>query len=225
MLPKSYQQTQVKKFASTDQTPLSYTNKHHYKISIQKQLPLITITRLFILFTVRMCKYNNSLINKVLVLLQYWPKAKRITASIIIINKLCYQHPRTSLFYLLLYIHKANYPGRPISSAISCSTSQIATYLDYLLTSLVKPQPTYIKDSKGALRVIKDFRFTGSHRFSFTMDIKSLYTIIHAMMAYLLLSISLTNAHNNIHLATNTLIRLATLLSLFLKNKHIHVQQ
>ena len=147
MLPKSYQQTQVKKFASTDQTPLSCTNKHHYKISIQKQLPLITITRLFILFTVRMCKYNNSLINKVLILLQYWPKAKRITASIIIINKLCYQHPRTSLFYLLLKIHKANYPGRPIASAISCSTSQIATYLDYLLTSLVKPQPTYINDS------------------------------------------------------------------------------
>ena len=52
------------------------------------------------------------------------------------------------------------------------------TYLDQLLTPLLKQLPTYIKDSSAALRVFKDFRFSGDHRYLFTMDVKSLYTVI-----------------------------------------------
>eukprot|EP00794_Sanderia_malayensis_P003826 gene3826-4358_t len=47
-------------------------------------------------------------------------------------NKLYIQHPRTSVFYMLPKIHKANNPGRPIVSAVSCPTSHVAAYLDSL---------------------------------------------------------------------------------------------
>ena len=66
----------------------------------------------------------------------------------------------------------------PSVSAVSCPTSQIATYLDHLLTPIFKQLPTYVKDSSDALRVFNNFRFTGAHRYLFTMDVKSLYTVI-----------------------------------------------
>ena len=72
-------------------------------------------------------------------------------------NKLYSQHPRTSLFYVLPKIHKTSNPGRPIVSAVSCYTSQITTYLDHLLTPIVKQLPTYVKDSLAALRVFNNF--------------------------------------------------------------------
>ena len=107
-------------------------------------------------------------------------------------NKLYSQQPRTSLFYMLPKIHKANNPRRPIVSAVSCPTSQIATYLDHLLTPIVKQLPTYKKDSSAALRVFNNFRFTGAYRYLFTMDVKSLYSI-HTKMACLLSNTSSTN--------------------------------
>ena len=79
---------------------------------------------------------------------------------------------------MLPKIHKANNPGRPIVSAVSCPTTHIATYLDLILTPIVKQLPTYVKDSSAALLVFKDFKFTGSHRYLFSMDVKSLYTVI-----------------------------------------------
>ena len=51
------------------------------------------------------------------------------------------QHPRTSVFYMLPKIHKPNNPGRPIVSAISCPTSQIAAYLDSIFTPIVQDLP------------------------------------------------------------------------------------
>ena len=79
---------------------------------------------------------------------------------------------------MLPKIHKENNPGRPIVSAVSCPTSQIAAYLDSLLTPMVQDLPTYIKDSAHALRIFKDFRFTGTTKYLFSMDVKSLYTCI-----------------------------------------------
>ena len=88
------------------------------------------------------------------------------------------QHPRTSVFYMLPKIHKPNNPGRPIVSAISCPTSQIAAYLDSIFTPIVQDLPTYVKDSSHALRIFKEFTFTGPNKYLFTMDVKSLYTCI-----------------------------------------------
>eukprot|EP00794_Sanderia_malayensis_P006602 gene6602-7349_t len=93
-------------------------------------------------------------------------------------NKLYIQHPRTSVFYMLPKVHKANNPGRPIVSAVSCPTSYVAAYLDSLFTPIVQDLLTYIKDSAHALRIFKDCRFTGTTKHLFSMDVKSLYTYI-----------------------------------------------
>ena len=50
--------------------------------------------------------------------------------------------------------------SRPIVSACSCPTELISSYLDRIMTAIVKSLPSYIKDS------------------IFTMDITSLYTVI-----------------------------------------------
>ena len=89
--------------------------------------------------------------------------------------------PSTSRFYLLPKIQKPNNPGRPIVSACSCPTENISAYLDEVLAPFVKSLPTYVKDTNHALHIFDSFRFdtaTPGHHFLFTMDVKSLYTVI-----------------------------------------------
>ena len=43
---------------------------------------------------------------------------------------------------------------------------------------IVKTLPTYIKDTNHALRILNEFRFQSDTKFLFTMDVKSLYTVI-----------------------------------------------
>eukprot|EP00061_Rhincodon_typus_P008784 g31698.t1 len=61
--------------------------------------------------------------------------------------------PCTAWFYLLPYIRKPNYPGRPIVSTCSCSTELISFYLDSILSPLVQALPTYIRDTNHALHL------------------------------------------------------------------------
>ena len=68
------------------------------------------------------------------------------TATNLIINT-----PRTSCIYFLPKIHKPNNPGRPIVSICSCPTELISSYLDRIMTPIVKSLPSYIKDSTHAL--------------------------------------------------------------------------
>lgn len=94
-------------------------------------------------------------------------------------NNLVVTTPRTSTFYLLPKIHKPGNPNRPIVSACSCPTENIAAFLDEITASLVCNLQTYVKDTKNALLQIFDqFCFGDGERFLFTMDIKSLYTVI-----------------------------------------------
>ena len=79
---------------------------------------------------------------------------------------------------MLPNIHKISNWGRPVVSVVSCQTSQIATYLDHLLTPIVQQLPTYVKEPSAALRISKNFRFNRAHRHLFTIDVKSLYTVI-----------------------------------------------
>ena len=95
------------------------------------------------------------------------------TATNLIINT-----PRTSCIYFLPKIHKPNNPGRPIVSACSCPTELISSYLDRIMTPIVKSLPSYIKDSTHALQIFRDFNFSGKDKLIFTMDITSLYTVI-----------------------------------------------
>ena len=89
--------------------------------------------------------------------------------------------PLTSQLYMLPKIHKPDNPGRSIVSACSCPTENISAYLDEVMAPFVKNLPTYVKDTNHALRIFDSFNFDESDarpRFLFTMDIKSLYTVI-----------------------------------------------
>lgn len=84
---------------------------------------------------------------------------------------------RTSCIYFLPKIHKLNKPG-PIVSACSCPIELISSYLDKIMTPIVKSLPSYVKDSQHALEIFRDFNFLSEDKLIFTMDISSLYTII-----------------------------------------------
>ena len=68
--------------------------------------------------------------------------------------------------------------SRPIVSACSCPTELISSYLDKVMTPIVKSLPSYIKDSNHALETFRNFNFSGENKIIFTMDITSLYTVI-----------------------------------------------
>ena len=46
-------------------------------------------------------------------------------------NSLLEEKIKTSEFYLLPKIHKANNPGRPVNSSINCHSSRISEFVDY----------------------------------------------------------------------------------------------
>ena len=96
-------------------------------------------------------------------------------------KNLILQTPRTSRFYLLPKIHKESNPERPIVSACNCPTENIACYLDMVMSPLVCNLKTYVKDTNHALQIFRTFQFAhddARQRFLYTMDIKSLYTVI-----------------------------------------------
>ena len=83
-------------------------------------------------------------------------------------------NPCTSHIYFLPKIHKNVNPGRPIVSACSCPTELISSYSDSAMLPIVKSLPT-----NHALSIFNNFRFSdNSSKFLFTMDVKSLYTVI-----------------------------------------------
>ena len=86
--------------------------------------------------------------------------------------------PRTPVMYFLPKIHKPNNPGRPIVSACGCPTEIISSCLDHVMAPLVRNLSSYIKDTKHALQILNNIHFHGNHKFIFTMDVKSLYTVI-----------------------------------------------
>ena len=78
------------------------------------------------------------------------------TATNLIINT-----PTTSCIYFLPKIHKPNNPGRPIVFACSCPTELISSYLDKIMTPVVKYLPSYVKDNTRVLKMFRDFNFSG----------------------------------------------------------------
>ena len=77
--------------------------------------------------------------------------------------------PRTSCIYFKPKIHKPNNPGRP---------ALISSYLDKVMTPIVKSPPSCIKDSNHALEIFRNFNFSGENKIVFTMDSTFLYTVI-----------------------------------------------
>ena len=84
---------------------------------------------------------------------------------------------RIPVRYFLPKIHKPSNPGRPIVSACSRPTELISSFLDHVMVPLVKDLPSYIKDTKHALQIFQNIRFNNSHKFIFTMDVESSYTV------------------------------------------------
>ncbi|KAK3736563.1 hypothetical protein QZH41_003138 [Actinostola sp. cb2023] len=118
-------------------------------------------------------KTIKSVVNEMIANVELPPSAKHLIVT----------SARTSRFYLLPKIHKPNNPGRPIVSACNCPTQDISAFLDEIMAPFVKSLPSYVKDTNDALNIFDAFRFNSNNsntagRFLFTMDIKSLYTVI-----------------------------------------------
>ena len=62
----------------------------------------------------------------------------------------------------------------PFVSACGCPTEFVSSFLDHVMAPLVKDLPSYIKDTKHALQIFQNIHFHGTHKFIFTMDVKSL---------------------------------------------------
>jgi hypothetical protein len=54
----------------------------------------------------------------------------------------------------------------------------ISSFLDRVMALLIKDLPSYIKDTKHAFQIFQNIHFHGTHKFIFTIDVKSLYTVI-----------------------------------------------
>ena len=65
---------------------------------------------------------------------------------------------RTSIFYLLLKIHKnlLNPPDRPIVSSVDCPTERISMMLDIILQPLLLDTKSYIKDTPDFLKKVEE---------------------------------------------------------------------
>ena len=87
-------------------------------------------------------------------------------------------HRTPVMYFLPTQTHKPNNPARPIVSACGCPTELISIYLDHVMAPLVRDLPSYIKDTKHTLQIFQNIHFSSTHKFIFTMDVKSLYTII-----------------------------------------------
>ena len=106
------------------------------------------------------------------------------------------------------------------------------TFLPILIkfsAPFVKSLPTYVKDTNHALHIFDSFRFdtaTPGHHFLFTMDVKSLYTVIPNDCGLQALSYIL-DKRNIKEPSTSTLTRLAELvlsLDSFSLNNEYHRQ-
>jgi len=89
----------------------------------------------------------------------------------------------------------------------------ISAYLDEVMAPLVRCLPTYVKDTDDALRTFDAFTFDGSDEnpcILFTMDIKSLYTVIPNDCELQALS-HFFDQRSNKEPPTHTLIRVAKL--------------
>ena len=62
--------------------------------------------------------------------------------------------------YFLPKIHKPDNPSRPMVSACGCPTKLISSYLEHVMAPF------------------HNIYFSGTHKFIFTMDVKSFYTVI-----------------------------------------------
>ena len=124
-----------------------------------QQPPLITITRLFILFTVRMCNYNNRVISRVLILLHFTRGALMFCVILMLFSGLVAGEPEenqicrkiSGIFLLCMNFRKSLslVPPQKISSNTAsrlfksylCLSTHISRFLLFLIAILVSLHP------------------------------------------------------------------------------------
>ena len=86
---------------------------------------------------------------------------------------------RTSIFYVLLKIHKRrdHPPGRPIVSSVDSATEKISQMIDIILRPFAQKGPSFIQDTPDLLCHIQNTTISDDE-WLFTMDVKGLYTNI-----------------------------------------------
>ncbi|KAL9968922.1 hypothetical protein ACROYT_G021072 [Oculina patagonica] len=151
--------------------------------------------------------HTNEYNERVQVVVKEAIQSRELPASA---SNLIVDQPRTSKFYLLPKIHKPGNPGRPIVSACNCPTELIVTYLDQITTPSVHNLPSFVKDTNHMLQIAESFRFPELTNYVFTMDVKSLYTVIPNRDGLLALEHFL-NKRSVLQPPTHTLLRLAEL--------------
>jgi hypothetical protein len=78
------------------------------------------------------------------------------------------------------------------------------------MAHLVKGLPSYVKETKHALQIVQNIHFHGTHKFIFTMDVKSLRTVIPRHDWWSALKFFLDKRHNQ-EPSTAVLVQLAKL--------------
>ena len=181
-----------------------YQNTRFRGCSLHRTAPLVLLS--VILNLVVLHHYFLSSIKTLLLVKEAITKGELPASAV----NLVVENPRTSSFYMLPKIHKPGNPGRPIVSACNFPTELIATYLDRITTPLVQSLTSYVKDSNHMLRIADSFRFPGTSNSVFTMDVKSLYTVIPNVDGLLALTHFL-NKRPVLQPPTHTQVRLAEL--------------
>lgn len=85
----------------------------------------------------------------------------------------------TPIFYIIPKLHKSliNPPGRPIVSAIKGPLERIGRYTDALIKELVSDLPSFVRDTRDVLRVIREV-VSPVGALLVGIDVESLYTSI-----------------------------------------------
>ena len=82
---------------------------------------------------------------------------------------------RTSIFYMLLKIHKINHPGRPVISSVNSHTEKISAYVDEFLRPIAERLPSYIRDTTDFIQQISLGKTTRRMLFSNIRCFKLIY--------------------------------------------------
>lgn len=88
------------------------------------------------------------------------------------------EESRTPLFYFNPKMHKDGNPPRPIISGCQSPTDRLSNYISKIITPIAQIQPSYLKDSKDLLQILKELPKLDQQTYIVTADVSSLYTNI-----------------------------------------------
>ena len=83
------------------------------------------------------------------------------------------------MFYITPKIHKPSNPGRAVTNSIDCHTSEISRFVNHHLQPVVKPMPSYIKNTHRFINKVKNFSVpVNSKNIHKTLSTKTITTFL-----------------------------------------------